>query len=83
MEKILLYRTTLQIVRKYPDYNIREFFLRKTREEFRISDWSPQSASANIKMLERQVTIAILYPTSPSSTQTYSTASSLGYKPYK
>ena len=36
-EALSLYRNLLRTGKKFPNYNIREFVLRKTRQEFRIN----------------------------------------------
>jgi len=62
MEKLQVYRKLMKLCRKFDNYTFREFFLRKTREDFNRGDWSSASAHSFLLMLQRQSTLQSLYP---------------------
>lgn len=62
MEKRLLYRRLMQVCRKFKDYNFREYFLRRSREEFREKAWSLEDSKSFLELLQRQSALQALYP---------------------
>lgn len=62
MEKLQLYRKLMKLCRKFENYTFREFFLRRTREDFRQPDWSLAPTHTFSSMLQRQSTLQSLYP---------------------
>jgi hypothetical protein len=66
MERAKVYRSLMKISRKFENYMFREFFLRKTREDFRESDWNLEKALRFKDVVERQSIIQRLYPAEKS-----------------
>lgn len=62
MEKLQLYRSLMKLCRKFENYTFREYFLRRTREDFRQTSWSIESGQNYQSMLQRQATLQSLYP---------------------
>lgn len=52
----------MRVCRRFQDYNYREYFLRKNREEFTKSTWSIEESQKLLKVLQRQTAIQALYP---------------------
>jgi Complex 1 protein (LYR family) len=81
-EKLILYRRAMQISRKFQDYNFREYFLRKYREDFRGPDWSIENCKKSLLKLQRQGYIQSLYPVEKSIIQSVSIPK-LGHQTYQ
>jgi hypothetical protein len=52
----------MRVSRRFQDYNFREYFLRKNREDFVKSTWSIEESQKLLKVLQRQTAIQDLYP---------------------
>ena len=66
MEKRILYRRLMQVCREFRDYNFREYFLRRTREEFRKDMWNNTKSKSLLEILQRQSSLQALYPAEKS-----------------
>lgn len=56
-----IYRQSLKLARKFPTENLREFFKRRVREDFRVSDFTIVKAQANLEQMRRCVVVQTLY----------------------
>lgn len=70
MDKLQLYRVFMKLCRKFDNYTFREYFLRKTREDFRSNDLNLAKLNLFREMLVRQTTIQSLYPVEKSVIET-------------
>ena len=68
----------MQACRKLGDYNFREYFLRRTREDFREKSWNLEQSKCKLLKIERQASLQALYPAEKSIIESVS-VSRLGY----
>ena len=78
MEKLLLYRQLIKACRRFTDYNFKEYFLRRTREDFRSSGWANEKSEKQLEIIKRQALIQSMYPTGKSIIESVS-PTKLGY----
>ena len=78
MEVLKLSREFMKSPRKLTDYNFREFFLRKAREDFRSPNFSLEKARNELEVIQRQAIIQGLFAKQKSIMETIGREEKLG-----